>query len=88
LACELKMDRKIRHPADGRQWKHFDLAHQEDFSNELRNLRFGLSMDGMNPFREMRKSHNTWLVNMCIFNLPSWLCHIKVSFIDNPHIRS
>jgi hypothetical protein len=34
---------KIRHPADGRQWKHFDLNHQEDFSNDSRNIRFGLT---------------------------------------------
>jgi hypothetical protein len=48
-----KTDGKIRNPADGRQWKHFDLAHQEDFSNDLRNIRFGLNTDGMNPFGEM-----------------------------------
>jgi hypothetical protein len=47
-----KMDGKIRHPGDGRQWKYVDLAHQEDFSNDPRNIRFGLSTDGMNPFRE------------------------------------
>jgi hypothetical protein len=26
-----KRDEKIWHPADGRQWKHFDLTHDEDF---------------------------------------------------------
>jgi adenine-specific DNA methylase len=26
-----KRDGKILHPADGRQWKHFDLSHEEDF---------------------------------------------------------
>jgi hypothetical protein len=65
----------IQHPADGRQWKQFDLAHQEDFSNDPRNIRFGLSMDGMSPFGEMRNPHSTWPVIMCIFNLPPWLCH-------------
>jgi hypothetical protein len=65
-----KIDGKIRQPVDGRQWKHFDLAHQEDFSNDPKNIRFGLSMDGMNPFREMRNSHSIWPVIMCIFNLP------------------
>jgi hypothetical protein len=29
-----KTDEKIRHPVDDRKWKHFDLAHQEDFSND------------------------------------------------------
>jgi hypothetical protein len=70
-----KTDGKIQHPADGRQWKQFDLAHQEDFSNEPRNTRFGLSTDGMKTFREMRNPHSTWTVIMYIFNLPPWLCH-------------
>jgi hypothetical protein len=70
-----KMDGKIRHPADGRQWKQFDLAHQENFSNDPRNIKFGLSMDGMSPFGEMRNPHSTWPVIMCIFNLPPLLCH-------------
>jgi hypothetical protein len=38
-------------------------------------IRFGLSTDGMSPFREMRNPHSTWPVIMCIFNLPPWLCH-------------
>jgi hypothetical protein len=70
-----KIDGKIQHPVDGRQRKQFDLIHQEDFSNDPRNIRFGLSTDGMGPFGEMRKPHNTWPVIMCIFNLPPWLCH-------------
>jgi hypothetical protein len=53
-----KSDGKIRHPTDGRQWKQFDHSH-EDFSNDPRNIRFGLSTDGMNPFREMRNPHST-----------------------------
>jgi hypothetical protein len=54
-----KRDGKIQHPADGRQWKHFDLSHEEDFSNDPRNIIFGLSTDGMNPFGEMRNPHST-----------------------------
>jgi hypothetical protein len=52
-----KTDRKIQHPVDGRQWKQFDLAHQEDFCNDPRNIRFGLNTDGMSPFGEMRNPH-------------------------------
>jgi hypothetical protein len=65
-----KTDGKIRHPANGRKWKHFDLNHQDDFSNDPRNIRFGLSTDGMNLFGEMRNPHSTLLVIICIFNLP------------------
>jgi hypothetical protein len=54
-----KRDGKIRHPIDGRKWKHFDLSHEEDFSNDPRNIRFDLSTDGMNPFGELRNPHNT-----------------------------
>jgi hypothetical protein len=53
-----KRDGKIQHPADGRQWKHFDLRHEEDFSNNPRNIRFGLSTDGMNSFGEMRNPNS------------------------------
>jgi hypothetical protein len=38
-----KTDGKIRHPVDGRQWKQFDLAHREDFSNDPRNISLDLS---------------------------------------------
>jgi hypothetical protein len=52
------------------QWKYFDLSHEEDFSNDSRNIRFGLGTDGMNPLVEMRNPHNTWPIIMCIHNLP------------------
>jgi hypothetical protein len=51
---------KIQHPRNGRQWKQFDLAHPKDFSNDPRNIRLGLRMNGMSPFREMRNPHSTW----------------------------
>jgi hypothetical protein len=54
-----KINGKIQHHANGRQWKQFDLAHQEDFSNDPRNIRFGLSTDEMTPFREMRNPYST-----------------------------
>jgi hypothetical protein len=55
-------------------WKH------KDFAAEVRNIRFGLSTDGMNPFGETSNSHSTWPVILCIYNLPSWLC-MKRKFI-------
>lgn len=63
----------MRHVADAPQWKNID--HEfEEFGNEIRNLRFGLSADGINPFKHMRSSHSTWPVLLCIYNLPPWLC--------------
>ncbi|XP_050909588.1 uncharacterized protein LOC127123413 [Lathyrus oleraceus] len=48
-AEERKCDGKIRHPADSLQWKKVDTLFP-DFGIEPRNLRLGLSTDGMNPY--------------------------------------
>ena len=69
-----KGDGKLRHPADGTQWKKFDEDHR-DFSNKERNIRFALSIDGMNPFGQMRNPHSTWPVILAMYNIPPWLCH-------------
>jgi hypothetical protein len=84
-----KTNGKIRHPVYGRQWKQFDLSHQEDFSNDPRNIRFRLSTPGMSLFREMKNPHSTWPVIMCVFNLPLWLCHkrkylLLITLISGP----
>jgi len=63
----------LRHPADGSQWRVIDREFLE-FADEARNLRFALSMDGFNPFREQSSSHSTWPVTLCIYNLSPWLC--------------
>jgi hypothetical protein len=49
---------EIRHPADGTQWKFFDLQYPQ-FGAESRNIRFALSTDGMNPFGENKTVHST-----------------------------
>ena len=38
-----------RMPADSQAWQHIDSTFP-DFAKETRNLRFGLAMDGVNPF--------------------------------------
>ena len=43
--------------------------------DEPRNIRFALSTDGMNPFGQMRNTHNTWSMILSIYNLSPWLCH-------------
>jgi len=70
---ERKQDQMLRHPADGSQWRNVDRDFP-DFDNDPRNIRFGLSTDGMNPFGDWGRSHSTWPVTLCMFNLPSWLC--------------
>nr|AAR87252.1 putative transposase [Oryza sativa Japonica Group] len=75
---------KVIHPADGSQWRNIDRKFKE-FGKDARNIRFGLSTDGMNPFGEMSSGHSTWPVTMCIYNLPPWLC-MKRKYIMMPII--
>ena len=77
-----KIDEMVRHPADGSQWRKIDRVY-DDFAADARNIRFGLSTDGMNPFGEQSCSHRTWAVTLCIYNLPPWLC-MKRKFIMMP----
>ena len=62
---ERSKDGKLRHPTDGLAWKDFNRVHP-DFAQDCRNLRLGLSSDGLNPFRTMSISHSTWLVVLMI----------------------
>ncbi|KAK1614095.1 hypothetical protein QYE76_019612 [Lolium multiflorum] len=77
-----KSDGELRHPADGTQWRKIDREFKY-FAADARNIRFGLSTDGMNPFGEQSSSHSTWPVTLCIYNLPPWLC-MKRKFIMMP----
>jgi hypothetical protein len=83
---ERKKDAMLRHTADVIQWRNFDRKHK-DFATEVKNIRFRLSTDGMNPFRETCSSHSTWPITLCIYNLPSWLC-MKHMFIMMPLLIS
>ena len=47
----------LRHPADGSQWRKVDRTFPT-FANNARNIRFGLSTDGMNPFGEQSRRHD------------------------------
>jgi hypothetical protein len=55
------VDDVIAHSANGTQWQCFDDKHKES-SADPRNVQFGLSTDGMNPFNERSSDHNTWPV--------------------------
>jgi len=65
---ERKDDGKLRHPADAKQWKDFDKKYPE-FADDPWNVRFALSIDGMNPFGERSSTHSTWPVILTIYNL-------------------
>ncbi|XP_021985970.1 uncharacterized protein LOC110882197 [Helianthus annuus] len=65
-------DGNLRHPADGQSWKDFDSLHPH-FAKETRNVRLGLSSDGLNPFGTMSIAHSTWPVVLVNYNLPPWM---------------
>jgi hypothetical protein len=44
-----KQDNMLSHPGDGSQWRKVDRIFPT-FADDARNIRFGLSTDGMNPF--------------------------------------
>jgi hypothetical protein len=48
---ECKVDAMLKHPSDGLQWRKVDNTFPE-FAKDARNVRFGLSIDGVNPFGE------------------------------------
>jgi hypothetical protein len=52
-------DEMLRHPADAVQWRNIDRKYYKTFGNKPRNVRFGLSTNGMNPFGNMSSKHNT-----------------------------
>nr|ABA98354.1 transposon protein, putative, CACTA, En/Spm sub-class [Oryza sativa Japonica Group] len=81
---ERQQDGMLRHLADGSQWRNIDRKFK-DFGKDARNIRFGLSTNGMNPFREMSSGHSTWPITMCIYNLLPWLC-MKRKYIMMPII--
>nr|GEV88899.1 hypothetical protein [Tanacetum cinerariifolium] len=70
---ERKKDGKLRHVADSPQWRKINNKHDE-FGGEIRNIRFSLSSDGINPFGNMSSKHSTWPVLLCVYNIPPWLC--------------
>nr|GEX60783.1 hypothetical protein [Tanacetum cinerariifolium] len=72
-AEERKNDGKIRHVADSPQWKNIN-RYFKKFRYEIKNIRFRLCSDGINPFKSLSSHHSTWPVLLCIYNLPPWLC--------------
>jgi hypothetical protein len=66
-------DDVLRHPADGCQWRTIDDIYDE-FAKDPRNVRFGMSTDGINPFGNMSSRHSTWPIVIWMYNLPPWLC--------------
>ncbi|KAJ0492169.1 putative Transposase-associated domain-containing protein [Helianthus annuus] len=70
----------LRHPADGKAWKHFDTTFP-DFANDPRNVRLGLASDGFNPFGAKSLSYSMWPVVLIPYNMPPWKSMVDASFM-------
>lgn len=68
---ECKYQGKFCHLVDGKRWENFNGTYLKH-TNKRRNIRFTLC-DTMNPFVKRSSKHNTWLVILTIYNLPTWL---------------
>ena len=71
---DCKKDGKLRAPADGSQWRKIERKYWAEFAADPRNVWFGLSADGTNPFGEQSSNHSTWPVTLCMYNLPPSMC--------------
>ncbi|KAL4013248.1 hypothetical protein IC575_025410 [Cucumis melo] len=72
-AMDRKVDGIMRHPAYNLSWRLIDHM-WPTFGSEPRNLRLGLSTDGINPFGDLSSNYSCWLIITTIYNLPPWLC--------------
>jgi hypothetical protein len=61
----------LGHPADASQWKALDIEYRS-FGDEPRNIRLGVSTDGLNPFGNLSSTHSTWPVFVWMYNPPGF----------------
>lgn len=73
-------DGKMRHPVDSLAWDRINKK-WPSFESDPRNIRFGLSTDGFNPFQDLSSRYSCWPVVLVTYNLPPWLCMSKESLM-------
>jgi hypothetical protein len=74
-------DEVLRHPADGKAWKHFD-ENFGWFSDDPRNIRLGIATDGFNPYSSnVSRSYSMWPVFVIPYNFPPWMCMDQSNFM-------
>jgi len=70
-------DDVLRHPSDGKAWKHFDSVYPE-FAAKPHNVRLGLCYDGFTPYIQASASpYSCWPVVVTPYNLPPQMCMTK-----------
>ncbi|CAA7023874.1 unnamed protein product [Microthlaspi erraticum] len=66
-------DGTMRHPVDSLSWSQIN-SRWPEFASEQRNLRLGLSTDGMNLFSIQNTKYSTWPVLLVNYNMSPTLC--------------
>ena len=66
-------DGTMRHPVDSVTWGQINSKWPE-FAAEARNLRLGISTDGMNPFSIQNTKYSTWPVLLVNYNMGPTQC--------------
>jgi hypothetical protein len=59
--------------ANSPAWAHVESDVDPFFGVEKRNMRFGLALDGINPFCHNNTQHSTWPILILLYNLPPYL---------------
>jgi hypothetical protein len=58
--------------ADSKAWMHIDNKWL-DFAADPKNIKFGLAIDGFNPFSNKTCIWSTWPIMLLVYNLPLWM---------------
>jgi hypothetical protein len=72
-------DKVTVHPSNSETWKVLD-RFDANFARDARNIRFGLAIDGFDPFRTNFASYSCWPIFFVPYNIPPSLC-MKFEFI-------
>jgi hypothetical protein len=62
-------DKMLTHPSDVAQWEALDIEYPT-FGDDPRNIRLGVSTDGLNLFGNQSSTLSTWPVFVWMYNLP------------------
>ena len=74
-------DGLLRHPCDGKAWKHFDRVYP-DFVADPRHVRLGLCSDGFTPYiQASTSSYSCWPIFVTPYNLLPEMCMTKPMFL-------
>src|SRR3954469_10928508 len=70
---DLEKEKILTHPSDASQSNALDIEFEE-FGGDARNVRLGMSTDGLNPFGNQNNMHSTGTMFVWPYKLPPWLC--------------